>query len=201
MLCLVFPLTAGCRHESLVHAPTVFPTAPGVRSRSPATSQYGKLPLAFEVNHGQASADVRYVARGNGYTLFLGRASAALAFAARHESDPAAASAGKNTSVDSFRFRMRLVGADPDAATSGSGELPGIVNYFVGNDPNGWGTNIPTYAAVRYKDVYPGIDQVYYGNQGQVEYDFVVAPGADPDVIRIRFDGSAPFPDHNHHTR
>ena len=61
--------------------------------------------------------------------------------------------------------------------------------------------NIPTYAAVRYKDVYPGIDQVYYGNQGQVEYDFVVAPGADPDVIRIRFDGSAPFPDHNHHTR
>ena len=193
ILCLVFPLMAGCGQASLDQVPTVFPATPGVRYRSPVTSAYGKLPLGFEVNHGQASVDVRFLARGNGFTLFLGRASAALAFATRHESDPVAASGGKNASGDSVRFRMRLVGADPDAATSGSGELPGIVNYFVGNDPNEWRTDIPTYATVRYEDVHPGIDQVYYGNQGQIEYDFVVAPDADPAVIRIRLDGGEPF--------
>ena len=193
ILCLVFPLMAGCSQASLDPVPTADPATPGVRFRSPVTRAYGKLPLGFEVNHGQASADVLFLARGNGYTLFLGRSTAALAFATRHESDPVVASEGKNASEDSVRFRMRLVGADRDAATSGSGELPGMVHYFVGNDPNAWRTDIPTYAAVRYEDVYPGIDQVYYGSQGQIEYDFVVAPGADPDVIRIRLDGSGPF--------
>jgi len=80
---------------------------------------------------------------------------------------------------------MKLVGANPKALVVGLGELPGKSNYFVGNDPKKWRTNVSTYSKVRYKDVYPGIDLVYHGNQGQLEYDFVVAPGADPHAITL----------------
>ncbi|MBI1876199.1 MAG: hypothetical protein HYS05_20220, partial [Acidobacteria bacterium] len=72
---------------------------------------------------------------------------------------------------------------------TGEGELPGRTNYFIGNDPTKWRTDIPTFAKVRYHDVYPGIDLVYYGNQQQLEYDFIVAPGADPEQIKLSFDG------------
>jgi hypothetical protein len=63
------------------------------------------------------------------------------------------------------------------------------VHYFLGNDPTQWRTDLPTYAQVFYRDVYPGIDLVYYGNQGQLEYDFIVAPGVDPAVIHLAFEG------------
>jgi hypothetical protein len=83
-------------------------------------------------------------------------------------------------------LRMRLVGANVRAAAAGADELPGKVNYFIGNDPKKWRTNVPTYARVKYQGVYPGIDLVYYGNQGgQLEYGFVVAPGADPSAIKL----------------
>ncbi|HMD85875.1 MAG TPA: SBBP repeat-containing protein [Terriglobia bacterium] len=92
-------------------------------------------------------------------------------------------------------LRMRLVGANGHAAAAGADELPGKVNYFIGNDPKKWRTNVPTYAKVKYQGVYPGIDLVYYGNQGgQLEYDFVVAPGADASVIAL--DVAAGLPRH-----
>jgi hypothetical protein len=80
---------------------------------------------------------------------------------------------------------MRLVGANTRAKVAGVDPLPGKTNYFIGNDPTKWRTNIPTYARVRYRSVYPGVDLVYYGHQGQLEYDFVVAPGADPRQIAL----------------
>jgi len=81
---------------------------------------------------------------------------------------------------------MKLVGANPNAVATGGDELPGKTNYFIGNNPKKWRTNVPTYAKVKYKGVYPGIDLVYYGNQGgRLEYDFVVAPGAGPNVIAL----------------
>src|SRR6266699_1817546 len=86
-------------------------------------------------------------------------------------------------------LRMRLVGAAPAPRASGLEELPGKANYFVGTDPAKWRTNVPTYAKVRYEQVYPGIDLVYYGNQRQLEYDFVVAPGADPKKIVLGLKG------------
>jgi len=87
-------------------------------------------------------------------------------------------------------LRMRLVGANASAAVTGAEELPGKSNYFIGNDPKKWRTNVPNYAKVKYQDVYPGVDLVYYGNQGgQLEYDFVVAPGADPETIRFALSG------------
>jgi len=86
-------------------------------------------------------------------------------------------------------LRMQLVGADPKPRISGVAALPGKVNYFHGKDSKQWRTNIPTYAKVKYENVYPGIDLVYYGNQRQLEHDFVVAPGADPKTIRLAFKG------------
>ena len=80
--------------------------------------------------------------------------------------------------------QMKLLGANPAAAVNGMGELPGKSNYFIGNDPKKWRTDVPNYARVKYQDIYPGVDLVYYGNQGQLEYDFLVAPGSDPKAIR-----------------
>jgi hypothetical protein len=89
-------------------------------------------------------------------------------------------------SRDSSVLRLKLWGANPAAKVTGAEELPGKANYFIGNDPKKWHTNVPTYAKVRYRDVYPGVDLVYHGNQGgQLEYDFVVAPGADAGVIAL----------------
>ena len=87
-------------------------------------------------------------------------------------------------------LRLRLMGANPNARATGLDPLPGKSNYFIGNDPKKWRTNVPQYAKVKYKDIYPGIDLVYYGNQGRMEHDFIVAPGADPRAISLSIDGA-----------
>ena len=86
-------------------------------------------------------------------------------------------------------MRMKLVGANPPKLIKGLELLPGKSNYIRGNDSSRWRTNVPTYGTVQYTDIYPGIDLFYHGNQHQLEYDFVVAPGADPKVIRLDFEG------------
>src|SRR5437879_1772617 len=138
------------------------------------SESYGRLPLQFEQNQGQTGKDVRFLSRGPGYGLYLTGNEAVLAL-------------GKPTPL---ALRMRLVGAAIAPRVTGLDELPGKANYFVGNDPAKWRTNVPTYAKVRYEQVYPGIDLVYYGNQRQLEYDFVLAPGADPKSIVLRFKGA-----------
>ncbi|HEY6274643.1 MAG TPA: SBBP repeat-containing protein [Terriglobales bacterium] len=80
---------------------------------------------------------------------------------------------------------MKLIGSNPHANMEGVDQLPGKTNYFIGHDPQKWRTNVPNYGKVRYAGVYPGVDLIYYGNQGQLEYDFVVAPGADPSEIEL----------------
>jgi hypothetical protein len=138
---------------------------------------YGKLPLAFEQNRGQASAATNFRARGAGYTLSLSATEASFLLA-------------RGSDESSTVLRMNLVGANPRAAVHGLNELEGKVNYLIGNDPAKWRTNIGTFGRVRYSEVYPGIDVVYYGNQRQLEYDFVVAPGSDPRAIALQFDGA-----------
>src|SRR5437879_6615727 len=138
------------------------------------SESYGRLPLQFEQNQGQTHKVVRFPARGPGYGLYLTANEAVLAL-------------GKPTPL---ALRMRLVGAAIAPRVTGLDELPGKANYFVGNDPAKWRTNVPTYAKVRYERVYPGIDLVYYGNQRQLEYDFVVAAGADPKRIVLGFQGT-----------
>src|SRR5207245_1531549 len=87
-------------------------------------------------------------------------------------------------------LQMQIVGANTGVRAVGEDELPGKVNDFLGNDPAQWHTDIPTYARVEYPDVYNGIDLTYYGNEQQLEYDFVVKPGADPATIALEFNGA-----------
>ncbi len=185
---------------------------------------YGRLPLSFEVNRGQAGNQVKFLSHGQGYTLFLTNNEAVLALQEAHEKpkvpsqelmaqdslDPA----GQTPPPGSFHLRtaqlensftmlgnvrvpraeatnlaflrIELVGAKPSPEVAGEAELPGKSNYFIGDDPQKWRTNIPAYAKVKYADVYPGVDLLYYGNQRQLEYDFLVTPGADPGVISLR---------------
>jgi hypothetical protein len=142
-----------------------------------ATTNYGKLPLSFEANQGQTDAKVKYLAHGAGYSIFLSPGSATFSL---ERPDQAAV------------VRMDLVGANQAAGSEPQGKLPGIANYMIGAKRT---TNIPTYAKIRSHNVYPGIDLVYYGTQGQLEYDFVVAPGADPSRIRMTFAGATPAVD------
>lgn len=139
------------------------------------------LPLVFEANRGQTDPQVRYLARGAGYGLFLTANEAVLALHSRKRTQ-----AGHGTSV----IRMKLVQATPTPEVTGADLLPGKSNYFIGNDESKWRNNVPLFARVRYGQVYSGIDLVYYGRQGQLEYDFEVAPGADPRQISLAFSGA-----------
>jgi hypothetical protein len=165
-------------------------------SASTKENAYGRLPLTFEANRGQADSKVDYVAHGGGYSLFLthgGNATLALRKGDREPdrkhpgADEAVASRHRDSGI---ALRMKLVGASDTSGGKATGELAGKVNYFIGNDPTKWRRNVPTYSRVEYPGIYPGIDLVYYGNQRQLEYDFVVAPGADPNKIGIRFEGA-----------
>ncbi|TMI08125.1 MAG: hypothetical protein E6H40_12740 [Betaproteobacteria bacterium] len=146
------------------------------------SQSYGKLPLHFEANQGQTHQDVRFLARGSGYSLYLTAGEAVLVLT---KPNPDATQARGTPVV----VRMSVVGAAPKPLVSGLDELPGKANYLIGN-PAKWRTNVPTYAKVHYRAVYPGIDLVYYGNQRQLEYDFVVSPGADPEKIVLGFQGA-----------
>ncbi len=156
----------------------VFPAAAATNAR--VSESYGKLPLHFEANHGQTDKDVRFLSRGSGYSLYLTASEAVLVLV---KSDAKA-------QEESVALRMGLVGGARKPLVNGLEEQPGKANYFIGKDRSKWRTNVPTYAKVQYHDVYPGIDLVYYGNQRQLGYDFVVAPGADPKKIVLGFKGT-----------
>ncbi len=145
------------------------------------------LPLSFEKNVGQVKGvearDVRYISRGTGYSLFLTSTGAVLEVGHRRSGS---ASADRGAVVT-----MRLSGAHPVETMTGTDELPGKSNYFIGSDPSKWLADVPTYSHVAEKGVYPGVDLLYHGNQGQLEYDFDVAPQADPGRIRIALEGAA----------
>ena len=157
-------------------------------------ASFGKLPLSFEANQGQADGKVKFLSHGHGYALFLTGDETVLEL---QEPSARIPDSGLRTKVSAQNpkskiqnqvLRFRLAGAQPNAEVSGQDELPGKVNYFIGNDPTKWRANIPTYAKVKYRNVYPGIDLLYYGSPsagGQLEYDFIVAPGADATAIAL----------------
>jgi hypothetical protein len=148
---------------------------------------YGNLPLSFEANVGQADARVQFLSRGAGSTVLLTATEADVV-----KGNPAARADAGVVTIDSRGAvaRMQVAGGNPAARAVGLEQLPGKVNYFLGNDPARWHTNVPAYARVEYQGVYPGVDLVYYGSRRQLEYDFVVAPGADPRGIRLGFAGA-----------
>jgi hypothetical protein len=216
--------------ESRIPNPGYGPPAAGLATTA-GTAQprlaeaYGKLPLSFEINRGQTDSQVKFLSRGNGYSLFLTGNEAVLALKkpvqmakgkrqmakgkSEFQHSPFDAPSSLLQRPASFQFpvsnfqtpatdneprttsavlRMKLVGANPNPKIVGTDELPGKSNYFIGNDPKKWRTNVPNYAKVKYASVYPGVDLVYYGNQGKLEYDFVVQPGADPAAITLQLE-------------
>lgn len=215
-----------CAASIAVFHPT-FQIKPRVTPRMAVSSQprivqnYGTLPLAFEVNQGQADRHVEFISRGRGYTMFLTGTEAVLALRAPGAKSKGGCQRAKGKAEVPPRFallasgprspipgpqpatdtrtratdsaavvRMKLVGANSEATVTGLDELPGKSNYFIGSNPKKWRANVPQFAKVKYQGVYPGIDLVYYGNQGKLEHDFVVSPGANPGAIKLAIEGA-----------
>ncbi len=176
-------------------------------ARGRIQASYAALPLAFEQNQGQTDAQVKYLARGNGYTLFLTATDAVFSL-----HSPSAQTGSSQNSSSALRrgvelrgkrarqqtaqknstavVRMQLADGNSLAKVAASGLLAGKSNYFIGNDASQWRTNVAHYARVSYQDVYPGVNLAYHGAQSQLEFDFVVAPGANPAPIAFNFTGA-----------
>ncbi|HEY3132795.1 MAG TPA: SBBP repeat-containing protein [Acidobacteriota bacterium] len=198
--------------NSKKHPSSATQTEPDKAAVERAREAYCNLPLSFEVNIGQADPTVNFISHGSGYTLFLKETEVELHLAPTALSDvrshsrqvlpgfPGFLAKGVDSAArvqdlelghsTPVTVRMRLVGAHPSCRSDGIEQLPGKVNYFIGNDSRRWHTDIPTYSKVKYHGVYPGIDLIYYGRQHQLEYDFVVSPGADPSGIGVSFEGA-----------
>src|SRR6202158_4584712 len=179
------------------------PLIPGPSQPDPATrgrlvKSYGQLPLSFEANQGQTDERVKFLSRGRGYTLFLTSGEAVLVLhqsGGEEEDRPTGKSglekpSGKSTQGPSTALRVKLVGAKRGVEVRGEEELTGKSNYFIGNDPTKWRTNVPNYSRVKYENVYRGVDLVYYGQQGELESDFIVGAGVDAGVIRLQMAGA-----------
>jgi Bacterial Ig-like domain (group 3)/Beta-propeller repeat len=169
---------------------------PDNKAQARILDSYGKLPLSFEANQGQADAKVKFLSRTGSYSLFLTGDEAVFTLRGKQAKKGKGTASAVPLSAKEMRASapegpgpvlcMKLRHANPAAKITGVDELAGTSNYFIGNDPAKWRTNVPIYAKVKYEGIYSGIDLVYYGNQRQLEYDFIVAPGADPR--RIVFD-------------
>lgn len=153
------------------------------------------LPLIFEPNQGQAHLDpadtrAKFVARGSRYSIFLGSEGAILSLASKVQPKRKSGRQDDPSQVRVTSIEMKLAGANPNPNMRAQEPLPGRTNYFIGNNPAKWRTGVPQFAQVSYEDVYPGINLVFYGNQGQLEYDFKVAPGSDPRAAEVEFQGA-----------
>src|SRR5437660_5915054 len=189
MILLLALALASCAPAPATRTSTEIPQA----TKQEVLAAYGKVPLSFEANQGQTDPQVRFLSRGSGYTLFLTPTEAVLTLtkAGAHAKRQIS---GEATLVEPEKhagtvLRMKLLGANPMSRVTGVEELRGRSNYFIGNDPAKWRANVPTHAKVEYRDVYPGVNLAYYGNQRELEHDFVVSPGADPKAITLAFEG------------
>src|SRR5438128_982013 len=191
MILLLVLALVSCAPAPATRTSTTIPQA----TKQQVLVAYGKLPLIFEANQGQTDPQVKFLSRGSGYTLFLTPTEAVLALregaSARNVVDGSpAAKRERGQPLQGTVLRMKLLDANLAPRVTGVEELRGRSNYFIGNDPAKWRANVPTYAKVEYREVYPGVNLVYYGNQRQLEFDFIVAPGADPQRIRLGVEGA-----------
>ena len=169
-LCIVVALFCSVTATPPLLAQVRSNAATSVNAATPV--KWGDIPLSFEPNLGQDSPEVRYLARGSSYTLYLAAAEIVLS---GHNEVP---------------LRMKLSGGNVAPRIVGENQQVSTSNYLVGNDPGKWRTSVPNYGRTRYHSVYPGIDLVYYGHDGTLEYDWIVSPSADPGRIRLRFDSA-----------
>ena len=204
---LSFVLTVLTSRAQERSAPTSSPIASSQVGN--VRANYGRLPLMFTANQGQSDSEVKFLSQGSGYSVFLtsgsmvlslrptGATSAPQAMAAPAPGRPARGraairqweKAARAARKSAATLAVNLVGGSTNPQVVGEAQLPTKVNYFIGRDPKKWRTNVPTYSRVRYRNVYPGVDVVYYGNHGIMEYDFDLAPGADPRQIEFEVKG------------
>jgi hypothetical protein len=176
-------------------------SAPAARAEqsSRVRSNFGALPLAFEANQGQTDPRVKYMARGSGYTVFLTPNDTVFALHSSASTSPSAAptmnvadrfhalAAQKQVTAS---ISMKLTGGNPQPQIAAQNELPGHSNYFIGRDPSQWQTGVKQYSRVSYRGVYPGVDMAFHGQQRQLEFDFIVAPGASASPIGFDVSGA-----------
>lgn len=179
----------------------VAPADGSMLSRAAAVD-YGRLPMSFEANQGQSADPVKFLAHAAGYALFLTDEEAILSFsdrspplpfrhAAQYSGNASASRPEERQTLRSIRtLRLKFKGGNTHAAIKGRAELAGKTNYIIGNDPKEWRTNIANYAGVEYRSLYPGVDLVFHGNQRDLEYDFIVAPDANPQAIALDVQGA-----------
>ena len=183
------------RHHQIagIHGLAATAAQPAASSADLAKA-FRKSPLTFQLNEGQTDAQVRYLARGAGYELFLTPQQAVIALrnspTPRSNRNPRVRLVHQPRHVESSVIQLQLASANANPAMSGIDPLPGQVNYFTGANPKNWRTNVPSFSEVKYQSVYPGIDLVFYGNQRRLEYDLIVAPGADPNQIAFDIRGT-----------
>lgn len=154
---------------------------------------YDKKTMSFEENRGEFNSNVKFLARGYGYRLFLASSEASLTLNRNAVERSASASLRADKPVQTravATLSMKLLGANPESSATGQERLEKKSNYLLGRDPKKWRTNIPNYSVIRFRNIYPGIDLLYHGSHGQLEYDFVVAPGSNPAVIKMEIVGA-----------
>ncbi|MGZ3493828.1 MAG: DUF7948 domain-containing protein, partial [Syntrophales bacterium] len=172
-------------------------TEPEGATKIRISETYGKLPLHFEANQGQVDERTRFLSRGSGYSLFLTSTEAVLTLSRRENDNNRNRATERNSRerggespIQTGTLWMRWEGANEEAKIEGVEGLDGKSHYFVGNDPEKWRSNISLYRKVRYRDLYPGVDLIYYGNQRQLEYDLIVMPEGDPNAIQLAIEGA-----------
>jgi len=198
VVAVVVATVAGSRYLRPVAAPAVQRKLARDDQRSHLLSAYAQLPLTFEPNEGQTDNRVQFLARHSNVTVFLTGDGATLSI-----HGPTSASGNIGSSLNphaalryiadqgrarSDRVSFKFKGANPAAKISGSEKLQTVTNYLVGNDPALWHSSIPNYSRVEYESIYPGVNVVFYGNHGRLEYDIEVAAGVDPRIIQMQFD-------------
>ncbi len=184
------PFTAATVAVARANAPHISqaaPTASSAAQLSAARATIDRLPMVFEAAGGTSAAGVRFLSRGNGYALYLTDTDAILLAGAGNQSTASGHSTGKQTAT----LRFHLAGANAHPSISGLDRQQTTVNYFVGSNSQNWRTGVPTYGGVVYRNVYPGVNLVYYGTQDRLEYDFQLAPGAKPGIIRLAISGAS----------
>ncbi len=166
-------------------------TEPDKAAKSQISENYGKLPLRFEKNTGQLNETVDFISHNNNYTLFLSPTKATFSFEKEKNINNFVNKTKVNrettnvTAIDVLT--MELIGANVNAKAIEIDKLVTTSNYFLNNNEKQWQTNVENFAKVQYQNIYPGIDIAYYGNQRQLEYDLIVSPYTNPDIINLQF--------------
>lgn len=158
---------------------------PAQSPRVVAVSAFGSGPVRFEPNRGQSAPWVRWIHRGPGHVTLASDDGFTTVVTLPNDAPPLG-----ETACASHAVGVRFAGARPGAPSRGEDRLHHVTNYFRGDDPAAWVLDVPSFGRVRYQEVWPGVDVVLHGRDGRLEYDFVVAPGADTDRIALSIEGA-----------